>query len=700
MSAGPAARPEANRGRPGSAADPSRLLGRVKKRARSPTPTGCPRQLRRSTIEQRVKIERKNSTEGDSLYSTDMMDSNIRDPSVVSAKQLIRRSVRQTHFKRGTEGDETVHVQKSKCIMLEEPKYLRQSSKYDHFNQGDDVCGSDYNIENTLNSARKENAQGTSSLENQQVVLSSKEPFVVKQAAEGNEVSHCEEKHFLHKVPDIIRAYKEDVLVLDVIQDDPELFGSPSNTSEMVQEEADCTEVEVKSVDGKFANELTIIQQDSDDRISSACLYVPKEATCGTLSNCTNPQQDELKAQSNIPLSKKHDLEEDLQVESLVNEEELIESGVSMCQVVSSTALAFETVDGKGTETSINSSKDHCTSGPTLENDFSLKPLCSESSVGKSALTNNLKLAHEHILPATSARPASSLQLNISEYCFMTRPFNCPLNLTVPPSGYCRFYFTTVRGCKKKQCRFEHDVKKGDEKFCMEIVQKFMESGNLYLFLRAVRIFRNYYRNFQPGTYHSCQVMNRLLFTLLKLQRCQDIFEILNLAINMNILPDAEIVPNVFDLVASTDSRALVPDLIIITCKLIEAGLKFQLDQFNYMIHLLNQLQASHQEIHLIMALKPRLRSHQTEAEAVFDLNFAIAEIEQYKEKGEWNRMGILFQSLLQNHDAQSEIHRIATCIAIAIIKSKDNGAAVPFCEFAKAGGVHLINISEKYCCC
>lgn len=55
-----------------------------------------------------------------------------------------------------------------------------------------------------------------------------------------------------------------------------------------------------------------------------------------------------------------------------------------------------------------------------------------------------------------------------------------------------------------------------------------------------------------------------------------------------------------------------------------------------------------------------------------------------------------MFQNLLQNHNAHSEHHRIATCIAIALIKNKDKGTQAPFCEFAKAGGVHLITISLK----
>lgn len=125
------------------------------------------------------------------------------------------------------------------------------------------------NIENLVNFPWKEIAQGTSSLENHQELPSSREPFIIKQAREDNEFSCCKEEHFVQEIPDIIRAYKEDALVLDVIEDDPDLFGSSSSISEVVQEERNCIEMEVESVDDKLANEHTYMQrEDSDDRIT------------------------------------------------------------------------------------------------------------------------------------------------------------------------------------------------------------------------------------------------------------------------------------------------------------------------------------------------------------------------------------------------------------------------------------------------
>ncbi|XP_041046162.1 protein TOPAZ1 [Carcharodon carcharias] len=546
------------------------------------------------------------------------------------------------------------------------------------------------NLKEPLNSPWKRSAETIPLLEDQQVLPSPKEPFVATQSTTDNEVKeildrNSEKKGNVQRVPDVIRAYEEDVLVLDVIQDDPELFGGPSNT-EVVQtaellvglDESACRKVELKPVDCHLGSELNSEQKESSERISSTFLCVPKDDVSGKLPNCTRLQHDGFRTQSRTSVSEESYFDEDAPLEILVKEGEITQSGYNLCRVASKTGLVSEMdeqQDDRGTE--ISSLQYHCSDRRLLENQLSLKQPCSEFPFQKSALTNDLRFPQEH-LPTSACAPPPVFP-NSSEH--WTRP----LELTALPSGYCRFYFTTVKGCKKKKCRFGHEVKKGDEKFCMEIVQKFLETGKLHLLLRAVRTFRSYYRNFPPGIYCSSQVMNRLLFVLLNLRMLQEVFELLNMAVIMKVLPEGDILLNVFNLVVSTDSRAMIPNLIEITCKLVEVGLKFQLDQFNYMIHLLNQLQVSHQEVHFIMALKPRLLSHQAEPEEVFDLNFAIAEIEQYKEKEEWSKMGTFFQSLHWNFDTKSELHRIATCIAVTLVKSKDNGAAVPFCEFAKA---------------
>ncbi|XP_072322987.1 protein TOPAZ1-like isoform X1 [Scyliorhinus torazame] len=524
-------------------------------------------------------------------------------------------------------------------------------------------------------------AEKTPISENQPVLPSPEEPFIAMQIID-REVKemldrNAEEEGSSQRVPDVIRAYEEDVLVLDVIQDDPELFGSPSN-AEVVQtepsvglDEATCGKAEFKPVEGDAGSELNSKQKESSEMMSSTFLCVSNDDVFGKLPNCANLQNG-----FKTSVSEESYFDEGA---PLVKERERTQSEYNLYPIASSTGIVSEMAEqpiDRGTE--ISSLQYHCSDRRSqLENQFSPKQPYSEFPFRKLALTNDLRFPQDHLPPSACAAPP--IFPNSSEH--WTRP----LELTALLPGYCRFYFTTVKGCKKKKCRFGHEVKKGDEKFCMEIVQKFLDTGKLQLLIRAVKTFRSYYRNFPPGIYCSSQVLNRLLFSLLNLRMLQEVFELLNMAVIMKVLPEGDILLNVFDLVASTDLKAMIPNLIEITCKLAEVGLKFQLDQFNYVIHLLNQLPVSQQEIHFIMALKPRLLSHQAEAEELFDFNFAIAEIEQYKEKGEWNKMGAFFQSLHWNDDTKSELHRIAKCIAITLVKSEDHGATVPFCEFAKA---------------
>ncbi|XP_043545296.1 protein TOPAZ1 [Chiloscyllium plagiosum] len=543
-----------------------------------------------------------------------------------------------------------------------------------------------------------QNAENTSLLENQLRIPSPKEPFIAAQIVTDSEVKEIlyrsSENHYSAKrVADVIRAYEEDVLVLDVIQDDPELFGSPSNT-EVVQNaepvvalgEIAYKNVEVNSGDSYLGTQLNNKQQkESNEKISSTSLHVSEDDSSGKLPDSTTLQNDGFNTQRKTSVNEENYFVEDT---TLMKEGKVTDSGYSSYQDASNTGLVSaidEQQDDRGTEISICSFQQHCSDRHLLENQFSLEQPCSETPFHKSALTNGLRFPQEHLQPPTSARTPLPVFPNNSEHRTRARPCNYPLELTALSSGYCRFYFTTVKGCRKNGCRFGHEIKKGDEKFCMEIVQKFLDSGKMNLLLRAVRIFKSYYRSFPPGIYCSFQLMNRLLFTLLNLRMLQEVFEMLNMAVIMKVLPDGDILLNVFDLVASTDSRPMVPNLIEITCKLAEVGFKFKLDQFNYMMYLLNQLHVPHQEIDFIMALKPRLLSDQTEPEELLNLNFAVAQIEQYKEKGEWSKMGTFFQSLCWNDDSKSDLHRIATCIAITLIKNKDNGAAVPFCEFAKA---------------
>uniref|UniRef100_A0A4W3IRJ3 Protein TOPAZ1 n=1 Tax=Callorhinchus milii TaxID=7868 RepID=A0A4W3IRJ3_CALMI len=180
-------------------------------------------------------------------------------------------------------------------------------------------------------------------------------------------------------------------------------------------------------------------------------------------------------------------------------------------------------------------------------------------------------------------------------------------------------------------------------------------------------IFIKYYSNFGPGIHCNSQVMNRLLFALLKVQKLQDLFELLSTVVMMKMLPEAEVLLNVFELVASTGSRNLLPKLIDVTCKV---------GQMQQILRILLI-----QSLWLVGVLGGTVLPNVGQC-LCFHVCFSV---QHYKEKGQWDKIGILYQSLHLNCGGKRDLHRVAKCIAAALIQAKDDGPVVPFCEFAKA---------------
>eukprot|EP00062_Callorhinchus_milii_P015428 gi/632965671/ref/XP_007899008.1/ PREDICTED: testis- and ovary-specific PAZ domain-containing protein 1 isoform X3 [Callorhinchus milii] len=493
------------------------------------------------------------------------------------------------------------------------------------------------------------------------------------------------------KVPDIVRAYEEDALVLDVIQDDPELFGSPSKNNDVSQTSGQSAGQKgaarrTLELTNCIEDNLGISEMNSEDckeskdRVSSTSVHLSEFDTSGEVLDCTTHQLYGFKPESNIPLDDENYYEIDIYMDKSVEGGDVTESGDHPSQDIS-ISKTDEHLHGGENGISVEG---RCSDKSILRADkrLSLEPPLSVSPLLGSAIQNDFRFTSNHSVPSTSVHSPSSPQLNSQEQQCITKPSRYLLELAALPSGCCRYYFATVKGCKRNPCRFGHEPKQEDEKLCIEIIQKFMETNNPHLLSRAVRIFIKYYSNFGPGIHCNSQVMNRLLFALLKVQKLQDLFELLSTVVMMKMLPEAEVLLNVFELVASTGSRNLLPKLIDVTCKCVEAGLSFQPDQFKCIVQLLTQLQVSHQEINLILALENRSLFHPAEQS---NFNFAIAEIKHYKEKGQWDKIGILYQSLHLNCGGKRDLHRVAKCIAAALIQAKDDGPVVPFCEFAKA---------------
>uniref|UniRef100_A0A6I8NU03 Protein TOPAZ1 n=1 Tax=Ornithorhynchus anatinus TaxID=9258 RepID=A0A6I8NU03_ORNAN len=272
--------------------------------------------------------------------------------------------------------------------------------------------------------------------------------------------------------------------------------------------------------------------------------------------------------------------------------------------------------------------------------------------------------------------------------------FQKSLGLTALPHGYCKFYFNTLRGCERLQCKFGHVPGQGDEKVCMEILKKYVNINEPCLLRRAVNIFVDFYGECPPGLYFDLQVLNDLLLYLLEHGFLKQIFQVVNISVMIKMLPAIKIFLKVFEYVASMNFKYAIPPLVDTLHKLIEAGMVLDSENFNYVISVLHQLQASKQHINAVLEMKSRLRVKQFSKSWIYDLDLAIAEIEHCKEKGDWTTLGNLYMTIRMRYEKFSDLKRFSICIAEMFTEdcTKERPDVVPFCEFAETVGKDLRN--------
>ncbi|TKC49494.1 hypothetical protein EI555_010963, partial [Monodon monoceros] len=194
-----------------------------------------------------------------------------------------------------------------------------------------------------------------------------------------------------------------------------------------------------------------------------------------------------------------------------------------------------------------------------------------------------------------------------------------------------------------------------------------------------------YYRKFPPGIHFDLQVLNNLLNSLLKHCLLREVFQVMSLSIMFKMLPALKILLKTFECVATMKLRNAVPALIDIFCKLVEAGMVLDPEHFNYIIKLLYQVQASKQEITEVLEMKSRLQMRQFIKNWKCDLESALNEIEHYKEKGDWTKLGNLYINIKLGCEKFADFQRFCACIAETLTKDcKEERPGVPFCEFAE----------------
>ncbi|NXY56655.1 TOPZ1 protein, partial [Callaeas wilsoni] len=504
-------------------------------------------------------------------------------------------------------------------------------------------------------------------------------------------------QHKSQNLPDILEAYNQDVLVIDVIQDDPDLFGT-SNEEELAPAHCENCPVKVSSANCikdtkeyiKPESPVTSEKTYSHGKHIKQCVYTfsAEDVKTHHSSRGSSPVGDV--SEDFIKDRQQSKLDELLK--SLNVDEKRFSSFIHLIP------LFRHAVHERNTcLTWLNKLILTNFWFLTLNSDFKDKVNCE--------LLSGLPLTDRKVNLFSEATEVKSWTNGISMFAFKKYYlafFACcnfilfqashsvqqildALNL---PRKYCRYYFMTSRGCERTKCWFCHVPGQGDEKICMAILRTYISIKESGLLKRAVQIFVQYYKEVTPGVDFASEVLNDLLVSLLNNCLLQEVFQILNVIVQIKTLPSVDVLLKVFEHVASLNIRNAVPALISTFCKFIDAGMFLELEHFDYIIKLLHQLQVSSWEMSTVLNIKSRyvFKELYFEKTWIFDFNLAVAEIQHCKEKRDWTKLGALYLNARTGCEHFDDLQKLFLSIAEILTEdSETDRPGVPFCDFADA---------------
>ncbi|XP_019364351.1 PREDICTED: testis- and ovary-specific PAZ domain-containing protein 1 isoform X1 [Gavialis gangeticus] len=492
--------------------------------------------------------------------------------------------------------------------------------------------------------------------------------------------------------PDVLKAYEDDILVIDVIQDDPDLFGT-TNEGEF---ELDCeteitkhgnilTSVEKQNFTPKFHN----LQENKDSNYYHGDSPIQESGTLQPIADSC----DSLITANEI---NKHDSSRGSSPLGGVTEESSEDGQLTESDEHTKGSNADEKYRFSG-RSSVKEEKDsiyekssdsECAEFVSPDLSLGLQLPCLEvkahhgSTVQKPGMNDFRYSGKCPLLPHPNSNCYEPWKMDKSVPVSYSIQKILEIEL---PRKYCRFYFNTLRGCERAECWFWHIPEQGDEKICMAVLRTYININETSLLQRAVQIFMNYYREVTPGVHFDLQVLNDLLIALLKHCLLKEVFLLLNVGIMIKRLPPIDVILKVLEHVASTNIREAVPTLIDAFCKLFDAGMGFESEHFNYIVKFLHQLQVSSQEINAILNIKSRFQAKQFKKNWLCDINMAIAEIQHCKEKSDWSSLGTLYINVRMGCQNFGDLQKLTLCIAEILTRdSTEERPGVPFCEFAE----------------
>ncbi|NXA78958.1 TOPZ1 protein, partial [Thryothorus ludovicianus] len=486
-------------------------------------------------------------------------------------------------------------------------------------------------------------------------------------------------QHRSQHLPDILEAYNQDVLVIDVIQDDPDLF-EPSNEEESAPAHSENSPVKASSA----------------NCIKGTKVYVKPESPI-TSENTYSVENSFRYAHHSFFITifltedvKTHDSSRGSSPSGDVSEDFLKDRQQSkLDELLTSldTDEQFKLADGVPDieeENKSEAEKSDCKHEVNCEllsglplNDQKVNPFSGATEV--KSWTNGYKSSGRSTsLPLKNCGDLESWKMERNAVQILDA-----LNL---PRKYCRYYFMTSRGCERTKCWFYHVPGQGDEKICMAILRTYISIKESGLLKRAVQIFVQYYKEVSPGVDFASEVLNDLLVSLLNNCLLHEVFQILTVIVQIKTPPAVDVLLKVFEHVASLNIRDAVPTLINTFCKLIDAGMFLELEHFDYVIKILQQLQVSSWEMSTVLSFKSRFKERYFENTWIFDFNLAVAEIQHCKEKRDWTKLGALYLNARTGCEHFDDLQKLFLSIAEILTKdSETDRPEVPFCDFADA---------------
>ncbi|XP_064271718.1 protein TOPAZ1 isoform X2 [Passer domesticus] len=492
-------------------------------------------------------------------------------------------------------------------------------------------------------------------------------------------------------LPDVLEAYNQDVLVIDVIQDDPDLFGT-SNEEEPAPTR--CENCPVKASSANCIKDTKVYIKPESPVTSEKTYSLESSFRCmqesGKSSDTENSCNLVLKAEdvkthnSSRGSSPSGDVSEDFLKD---RQQSKLDDLLTSLDVDEKFKLA-DAVPDVEEENKSEAGKSDCKYKVNCEL-LSRVPL-NDRKVDLFSGTTEMK---SWTNGCRSSGRSTSLPL---KNCADFEPWQMEKNASASPSvqqildalnlprKYCRYYFMTSRGCERTKCWFCHVPGQGDEKICMAILRTYISIKESGLLKRAVQIFVQYYKEVSPGVDFASEVLNSLLVSLLNNCLLQEVFQILNVIVQIKTLPAVDVLLKVFDHVASLNIRNAVPTLISTFCKLTDAGMFLESEHFDYIIKVLRQLQVSSWEISTVINMKSRIKERCFEKTWIFDFNLAVAEIQHCKEKRDWTKLGALYLNARTGCENFEDLQKLFLSIAEILAKdSETDRPGVPFCDFA-----------------